>query len=122
MHKLGLIYEAYKPLLMHDRKSKSDCFRALADPTRRAVFNLLARRELSVSDMARRFAISQPALSQHLAVLRSARLVRERKNGRFRFYRADPGGLRPLSRWIARYERFWREKLSRLNRLLDQIE
>jgi DNA-binding transcriptional ArsR family regulator len=83
--------------------AKPDCFRALADPTRRAVLDLLARAELSVSDLAERFTISQPAVSQHLAVLRSARLVRERKQGRFRFYRANPAGLKPVVDWIARY-------------------
>ncbi len=99
---------------------KPDCFRALADPTRRAVFSLLARGELSVSDLARRFTISQPAVSQHLAVLRSARLVRERKQGRHRFYRANPAGLKPVVDWIARYEGFWRRKMSRLAKLLDE--
>lgn len=99
---------------------KPDCFRALADPTRRAVFSLLARGELSVSDLARRFTISQPAVSQHLAVLRSARLVRERKQGRQRFYRANPAGLKPVVDWIARYEGFWRRRMSRLAKLLDE--
>ncbi|MGO9062190.1 MAG: ArsR/SmtB family transcription factor [Candidatus Binataceae bacterium] len=101
---------------------KPDCFRALADPTRRAVFNLLARGELSVSDLAQRFTISQPAVSQHLAVLRSARLVRERKDGRHRFYRANPAGLKPVVDWIAQHEGFWRQKMSRLDKLLDEIE
>jgi DNA-binding transcriptional ArsR family regulator len=100
----------------------SDSFRALADPTRRAVLDLLARRELSVGDLAGSFAISQPALSQHLAVLRSARLVRARKAGRFRFYRANPAALKPVVDWILRYEGFWRRKLSRLSDLLDEME
>ena len=99
---------------------KPDCFRALADPTRRAVFGLLARSELCVSDLAHRFTISQPAVSQHLAVLRSARLVRERKHGRQRFYRASPAGLKPVVDWIAQYQSFWRRKMSRLGRVLDE--
>jgi len=101
---------------------KPDCFRALADPTRRAVLNLLARGELSVTDLAQRFTISQPAVSQHLAVLRSARLVRERKDGRHRFYRANPAGLKPVVDWIAQYQSFWPQQLSRLGKLLDEIE
>jgi DNA-binding transcriptional ArsR family regulator len=107
---------------MSQSNASSDCFRALADPTRRAVLNLLARGELSVSDLAGRFSISQPALSQHLAVLRSAGLVRERKQGRFHFYRANPAGLKPVIDWIAGYEAFWRRKLARLSNLLDEIE
>ncbi|HXR35006.1 MAG TPA: metalloregulator ArsR/SmtB family transcription factor [Candidatus Binataceae bacterium] len=107
---------------MRDSASKAlkpDCFRALADPTRRAVFNLLARGERSVSDLAQRFTISQPALSQHLAVLRAARLVRERKAGRFRYYRANPAGLKPVIDWIAQYEGFWRQKT--LGRVLEGL-
>lgn len=107
---------------MYKSRRNPDCFRALADPTRRAVFGLLARGELSVSDLAERFTISQPAVSQHLALLRSARLVRQRKQGRQRFYRANPAGLKPVVDWIAQYEGFWRQKLSRLDKLLDQIE
>src|SRR5215475_12308399 len=88
-----------------------DCFQAIADPTRRAVFNLLARREMTVSDLTKRFPVSQPAVSQHLAVLRSAGLVSERKVGRYRYYRTEPTGLRPVFDWIASFQRFWREKL-----------
>jgi len=99
-----------------------DCFRALADPTRRSVFSILARGEHTVSGITHRLAISQPAVSQHLAVLRAAHLVRERKAGRFRYYRANPAGLRPVVNWIARYENFWRDRLSRLETVLDKLE
>jgi DNA-binding transcriptional ArsR family regulator len=85
---------------------EDDCFRAMADPTRRRVIAMLARDELAVSDIAKRLTISQPAVSQHLAVLKRTHLVRERKEGRFRYYRADSAGLRPIVNWIARYEAF----------------
>jgi len=107
---------------MDTTEEQTDCFRAIADPTRRKALKFLARRELTVSDLAQRFTISQPAISQHLAVLRSAGLVRERKQGRFRYYRADPAGLRPLVTWITEYEKFWRDKLSKLESVLDRMK
>jgi DNA-binding transcriptional ArsR family regulator len=75
---------------------EDDCFRAMADPTRRTVMGMLARDELAVSKIAEQLSISQPAVSQHLAVLKRTRLVRERKQGRFRYSgRTLPG----LDRW-----------------------
>jgi DNA-binding transcriptional ArsR family regulator len=82
---------------------ETQIFRALADPTRRAVFEKLATAELSVSDLTARFSVSQPAISQHLATLRGAGLVSERRAGRFIYYRAEPNGLSPLMGWIDRY-------------------
>jgi DNA-binding transcriptional ArsR family regulator len=102
--------------------SSQQCFRALADPTRRAMFGLLVGGELSVTELASRFTITQPALSQHLAVLRAARLVRERRQGRFHYYCAVPSGLKPAIDWMAQYDSFWRRRLSHLNKLLDRMD
>lgn len=74
-------------------------FRALADPSRRAIYERLARGEAPVKDLTARFAISQPAVSQHLAALRRAGLVSERRAGRLVYYRVEPKGLRPLVDW-----------------------
>jgi DNA-binding transcriptional ArsR family regulator len=82
-------------------------FRALADPSRRAIFERLTRGEAAVRDLTPRFDISQPAVSQHLAVLRDAGLVSERREGRLAYYRVEPKGLRPLVDWIAHYRRIW---------------
>ena len=90
---------------------QADVFRAIADPTRRALLDLLAGQEHSVSALVDRFEMTQPAISQHLRVLRDAGLVRERKLGRQRFYRLDPEPLRDAYDWLGHYERFWREKL-----------
>jgi len=73
--------------------SKSEVFRALADPTRRAVLERLARGEATVSQLNAGFDVSQPAISQHLAHLRRAGLVLERRAGRNAYYRARPAGL-----------------------------
>ena len=97
-------------------------FRALADPSRRAIFERLARGESSVKDLTARFDISQPAVSQHLAALRGAGLVAERREGRHVFYRVEPKGLRPLVDWIAHYQAFWTEHLDRLRTLLQEMD
>ena len=97
-------------------------FRALADPSRRAIFERLARGESAVKDLTARFDISQPAVSQHLAALRQAGLVTERRNGRFVYYRIQPDGLRPLVDWIAHYRAFWPERLDRLKKLLKEMD
>jgi len=97
-------------------------FRALADPTRRAVFEQLTRGESAVKDLTARFDVSQPAISQHLAALREAGLVTERRVGRNAFYRVKPTGLRPLVNWIEHYQGFWRDRLEKLSLLLEEME
>jgi len=96
-------------------------FRALADPSRRAIFERLTRGEAAVKDLTARFDISQPAVSQHLARLRTAGLVSERREGRLVYYRVQPKGLRPLVDWIAQYQAFWLERLDRLEALLEEM-
>ncbi len=103
--------------------SAADVFRALADPTRRAVFERLAGEgELSVGDLVAGAGVSQPAVSQHLAVLRASGLVSERREGRFIRYAARPEGLKPLFDWMGFYGRFWAEKFDALEDLLNRMD
>jgi DNA-binding transcriptional ArsR family regulator len=97
-------------------------FHALADPSRRAIFESLTRGEAGVKDLTARFDISQPAVSQHLATLREAGLVHGRREGRRTYYRVDPRGLKPLIDWIAHYRAFWTEHVGRLERLLEKMD
>ena len=97
----------------------ADVFRAIADPTRRAILELLTDGDLAVKELQPHFGMSQPALSQHLRVLRDAGLVSERQAGRLRIYRLMPQPLVEIRQWLARYERFWDERFDRLGRLLD---
>jgi DNA-binding transcriptional ArsR family regulator len=97
-------------------------FRALADPSRRAILERLARGEAAVKDLTSRFDISQPAISQHLATLRKAGLVSERRDGRLVYYRVEPKGLKPLVDWITHYQAFWSERLDRLHALLEEMD
>src|SRR2546428_3774655 len=102
--------------------TKDKIFQALADPSRRAIFESLTRGEAAVKDLTARFDISQPAVSQHLATLRSAGLVSERREGRLVYYRVEPSGLRPLIDWIAHYQAFWLDRVERLRELLMEMD
>jgi DNA-binding transcriptional ArsR family regulator len=96
-------------------------FQALADPSRRAIFESLTHGEASVKDLTARFAISQPAVSQHLAILKDAGLVNSRREGRRVYYRVEPRGMQPLVDWIAHYRAFWTEHVERLEQLLENM-
>ena len=97
-------------------------FRALADPTRRAIFESLTQGEAMVKDLTARFDVSQPAVSQHLAALKDAGLVSGRREGRRVLYRVEPRGMKPLVEWIAHYQAFWTERVDRLERLLETMD
>ncbi len=101
---------------------EADIFRALSDPTRRAVYERLTGGEQSVSALTSRFSISQPAVSQHLAALKAAGLVGERREGRNTYYRIEPRGLTPLFDWLDRYRAFWPERIERLKDLLKDMD
>ena len=92
--------------------------RALAEPRRRRILELVARRELSAGQIASRFEVSRPAISQHLTVLKEVGLVTERREGTRRLYRTRPEGLAELKSFI---ERFWDERLERL-KLAAELE
>lgn len=96
--------------------------KALADPTRRFVFEELVAGERSVAALTSLVDVSQPAVSQHIAVLKGAGLLSERKKGRSTLYRADLHALAPLTDWIARQDRFWRTALGRLDDTLKEID
>ena len=82
-------------------------FAALADPTRRRIVEMLAARELPAGEIARRFDMTAPAVSQHLRLLREAGLVHVRRDAQRRIYALDPRGLIELDEWLARFRRFW---------------
>jgi DNA-binding transcriptional ArsR family regulator len=97
-------------------------FQALADPSRRAIFELLTRGEVAVKELTARFDISQPAVSQHLATLKEAGLVKGRREGRCVIYRVEPRGMKPLIDWIAHHRAFWTEHVDRLKNLLEKMD
>lgn len=94
-----------------------DGLQVIAEPRRRAILQLVWRRELAAGDIAAHFDVSFPAVSQHLGVLRDAGFVTVRRDGRARFYRADRKALGPLRPLL---EKMWNEKLDRLVSLIEE--
>jgi DNA-binding transcriptional ArsR family regulator len=104
-------------------RDADNLFRALADPTRRAIFERLARGgELTVHALTDRAGVSQPMVSKHLMALKRARLVRCRRQGRETHYEARPEALAPLVDWIGDIGKFWESKLDRLGDLLERMD
>ncbi len=108
---------------MTEAATISAVMRALADPTRRAVFERVASsQEITVVELTRGSGVTQGAISQHLKSLKQAGLVAERPVGRNVYYRAQPEGLAPLVDWISHYGVFWRERFASLRTLLKDID
>ena len=93
-------------------------FEALAEPTRRRIVELLAAGERSAGEIVAEFAVSAPAISQHLKALREAGLVRVRADAQRRIYALDPAGLAEIDGWLERVRRFWGARLDALEREL----
>jgi DNA-binding transcriptional ArsR family regulator len=95
-------------------------FHALADPTRRAVLDLLRRGSRPAGQIAEAFPISRPAISKHLRQLRKARLVVESRRGRHRFYQLNAEPLIAVDSWLEQYRQFWQMKLSNLKSFVER--
>lgn len=107
---------------MHRAAAAEDVFRAIADPTRRAILDRLRVGEAPANDLAAGFDISRPAVSKHLRVLRDASLVRERRQGRQRVYQLTPAPLRDVVSWVESYRAFWAVNLAALKRFVEEEE
>lgn len=94
-------------------------FSALADPTRRAVLDLLRQGSRPAGQIARAFSVSRPAISKHLRLLRRAQLVREHREGRHRLYRLNPGPLKAIDSWLNDYRIFWQASLASLKSFVE---
>lgn len=100
----------------------TETFAALADPTRRAILARLAQGEANVTELAKPFAISQPAISKHLKVLERAGLISRGRDAQSRPCRLEARRLREATEWIERYRRHWEESFDRLNVLLTEMK
>jgi DNA-binding transcriptional ArsR family regulator len=100
----------------------SATFAALADPTRRAILARLALGETSVTELAKPFDISGPAVSKHLKVLENAGLIARSRDAQWRPARLEAGPLEDAAKWIEHYRRFWEESLDRLDDYLKKIQ
>jgi DNA-binding transcriptional ArsR family regulator len=99
--------------------SSETTFQALADPTRRAVLDLLRRGSQPAGNIAGAFPVSRPAISKHLRLLRRAHLVREHREGRHRVYQLNPEPLRAVDSWLEQYRSFWKMNLSNLKTFVE---
>jgi DNA-binding transcriptional ArsR family regulator len=99
--------------------STETTFSALADPTRRAVLDLLRHGSQSAGRIAEGFPVSRPAISKHLRLLRRANLVEERREGRHRFYQLNPAPLRAVDSWLKQYRTFWQMSLTSLKAFVE---
>jgi len=100
----------------------SSVFAALADPTRRAILARLAEGEAPVSELARPFQMSAPAISRHLRVLADAGLIEREVNARWRICHLRPGALRDAHGWLEAYRRHWEDNLDRLVAFVEQTQ
>ncbi|TAN19860.1 MAG: transcriptional regulator [Actinomycetota bacterium] len=103
------------------RLRQHDVYEAIADPTRRELIHLLAEKEESpLHLLTSHFPTGRTAVSKHLAVLKEAELVVDRKVGRETRYRLNPGPLKQVQDWLSHYENFWKQKAAALNRLIEE--
>ena len=99
--------------------SSEAAFQALADPTRRAVLDLLRQGSQPAGQIARAFPISRPAISKHLRLLRRAHLVHEHRDGRHRYYQLNPEPLKAVDSWLNEYRVFWQANLTSLKAFVE---
>ena len=100
----------------------SSTFAALADPTRRAILGRLTLGETSVTDLAKPFNMSMPAVSKHLKVLERAGLIARGRSAQWRPCRLEAGPLKEIAGWIEEYRRFWEQSFDRLDGYLREIQ
>ncbi len=100
----------------------ADTFNAVAEPRRRQILDLLAAGERPVNDLVVQLGVTQPQVSKHLRVLREVGAVEVRDAGRQRVYRLNGPALKPIHDWVSSYERFWDERFSRLDDVLDDLK
>jgi DNA-binding transcriptional ArsR family regulator len=98
---------------------RDNAFNALADPTRRAVLDLLRGGRRPAGEIASAFPVSRPAVSKHLRVLSRAHLVEEHREGRHRFYQLNPEPLKAVDTWLEQYRQFWAASLENLKEFVE---
>jgi len=99
-----------------------DTFTAIAEPKRRELIETLIGEELSVNQLVELTNWTQPMVSKHLAVLKHARLVYERQQGRQRFYRVNAKQLKPIQIWVRQFEKYWNTQFDQLDEYLSELQ
>ncbi len=107
---------------MTNKKKINLLFKAVADPTRREIFHMLvmATAAMSLTQISEHFDISRQGVTKHVKILEDAELIRIKTQGRERFCEANPTPLKEIKNWIAVYEKFWEDKLKKLDDFLSE--
>ncbi|MHA4845391.1 ArsR/SmtB family transcription factor [Flavitalea antarctica] len=108
--------------LLHMQETRRDVFQAIADPTRRAIINLVSKKSLNVNAVADHFEISRPAVSKHLRILTECGVILIEDQGRERLCRINLNKLKEVDRWLDHYRKFWNHKLDALGNFLERPE
>jgi DNA-binding transcriptional ArsR family regulator len=103
-------------------EARRDVFQAIADPTRREIINLIAKKSMNLNAIAENFDISRPAISQHIKILTECGMVVIRQEGRERYCEAKLDRLAEVESWVSQYRRFWNENFKSLDKYLDKIQ
>lgn len=111
-----------KYLPINFMQTRRDVFQAIADPTRRAIINLIAGQSLNLNSIAENFEVSRPAISQHIKILTECGLIMIRQQGRERFCEAKLDELREVADWVEQYRRYWAERFDLLDNLLVELQ
>jgi len=97
-------------------------FRAISDPTRRAIIGILADGEMTIGEVANRFEMTRPGIAKHLGILREGNLVSVRENGRERVHKLEPMALKSVEDWLGHFSQFWDDKLGNLKAAIEKSE
>src|SRR5262245_19402047 len=101
---------------------RRDVFQAIADPTRRAIINMIATRSLNLNAIAQNFDVSRPAISKHIKILTECGLIVIKQQGRERYCEAKLARLNEVSDWVEQYRQFWNAKMDSLGDYLDELQ
>jgi DNA-binding transcriptional ArsR family regulator len=107
-------------LLVRSYKMRRDVFQAIADPTRRAIINMIANQPMNLNTVAEQFDVSRPAISKHIKILTQCGLITINQQGRERYCEAKLQKLNEVSEWVEQYRTFWNNKLDALENFLGQ--
>lgn len=107
---------------MRNHDHQQPVFRALADPTRRSIIDLLQVEPLPIATIAEQFDMSRPAVAKHLSILKEGGLIAVEKKGRERINHLTPGGLKTIAEWINHFDQFWDDRLAQLKKAAEETQ
>ena len=121
MHKQILVY-IFASTYLYNMKARRDVYQAIADPTRRAIINMIATQPLNITSIAEKFDVSQQAISLHVKILTDCGLITMKQRGRERFCEAHLGQLSEVATWVAQYRQHWESKLDALETYIEKLK